>query len=297
MRKLSVLLPVLLLIIVFDVAAEKNYTSEKIVFLPQDFYVGDLVEMRVVIVPEPGVIVAKPEKLPESYWVKIENTEVIALDKEFELRVYLRLYAPGIRTLPPLQFGDVNLRDIRIQTKSVLSEKVLPLSPPAGQLLLPGTKYYIALFTGILFLLPVFFIFFWNRFKGVIHSYFLEQRRRRPYKRLVRVLKELENRMNEMKGKDFYTVLINELRIYLTTRASTDYTSSTAREASVSIVSDFADTVGYPELIRLFRLADEVKFGNRRVLIHKREEDLIVVKKTADEIEERATGGEKDVDT
>lgn len=296
MRKILSLLPVFLLILNFSAAAEKNYTSDKVIFLPQDFYVGDLLEMRVVIKPDPGVFVAKPEKFPESYWVKIEDAEVIPAGEAFELRVFLRSYAPGIRTLPALQFGDVLLRDIRIQTKSVLSEEALPLSPPAGQFLLPGTKYYIALLVGILFLLPIFFIFFWTKLKVGLHSYILDRKQRRPYKRLMKAVKELESGLNETKGKYFYTKLIYELRIYLTARGSIDYTSATAGEGSAKIASDFMSVSGYEGLIRILKLADEVKFGSRRVMIRKREEDLHTVIDIVTQIEAEAAGGSKDVD-
>ena len=146
-------------------------------------------------------------------------------------------------------------------------------------------------------MLPVFFIFFWTRVKGRIHSCFLESMRRRPYKRLIKVLSELQNGMNELKGREFYTELIDASRIYLTARGRIDYNTATAGEASVSIASDFADAAGHEALIRLFQLSDEVKFGSRRVMMYKREEALMTIKKTADEIEESASGGGKNVDT
>ncbi|HAK44461.1 MAG TPA: hypothetical protein DCO79_00855 [Spirochaeta sp.] len=288
MKKLPLL--IILIIFVSPVFAQKNYTSDKVVFLPQEFYVGDLVEMRVVITPDPGVTVIRPERFPDSYWVKIENAEVNVLDGEYELRIFLRPYAPGIRTLPGIQFGDVLLRDIRIQTVSMLADEALPLSPPAGQILLPGTRYYIALIVGVVFLLPVFFIFFWTKLRNNIHAYVIERRRRRPYRRLLRVLKELQDSMHELKGREFYTKLIDELRQYLTARGSIDYESATVREASAMIDSDFSGSSASKELASLLRFADEVKFGGRRVMIRRREEDLVLLTETASEIEEAAGG-------
>ena len=276
--------------------AEKNYTSEKVIFLPQDFYVGDLVEMRVVIMPDEGVLVEKPETVPDSYWVKIENAEVYPVDNEYELRIFLRSFSPGIRTLPPIQFGEVMLRDIRIQTGSVLSTDVAPFAPPAGQMLLPGTNYYIALIIGLVFLLPIFFIFFWTKLKRGVLSFIFEQRRRRPYRRLMKVLKELEEKINERKGKAFYTILIDELRLYLTARGSIDYSVITARESAHRLVADFMKIPGCSDLIRIFKLADEVKFGSKRVMISRREEDLYAVRMAVEEIEAFMAGGEKNVD-
>ena len=289
------LLLLLLLISVIPVFAEKNYTSEKVVFLPQEFYVGDLVEMRLVVIPAKGVTVSKPERFPDSYWVKIENAEVTDLGGEYEIRVYLRSYAPGIRTLPAIQFGDVLLRDIRIQTVSVLSDETLPFSPPAEQLLLPGTRYYIALIVGLIFLLPVFFIFFWTKIKRRINESVLERRWRRPYRKLLRGLKELREGINETKGRPFYTRLIDELRLYLTARGSIDYESATVREAAAMIDHDFSGISGCNELIALLHFADEVKFGGRRVMTPRKETDLDMVEKAALGIEEIKRGANVDI--
>ena len=287
-----------MLLTVFSAAAQKNYVSDKVVFLPQDFYVGDYVEMRVVITPEEGVEVERPENFPESYWVKIENAGITALDDgDYELRVFLRPFAPGIRTLPALQFGDVLLRDIRIQTKSVLEDEDASFAPPAGQMLLPGTKYYIALLVGLVFLLPLFFIFFWTKLKGRLLSYIHEVRRRRPYKRLIKALKELEDGMGDKKGKEFYTILVAELRAYLTARGSIDYLSSTVRESAIKITEDFGSVDGYNNLIAVFQLADQVKFGGKRVMNRKREQDLDAIRELVEGIEEAAAGGNENVDT
>lgn len=294
MKKLPLLLLIFFMFI-STIFAEKNYSSEKVVFLPQEFYVGDLVEMRVVITPEPGFEVLRPEQFPDSYWVRIENTEVIEQNGEYELRVFLRPYAPGIRTLPGIQFGDILLRDVRIQTGSVLADEALPLSPPAEQLLLPGSKYYIALIVGLVFLLPIFFIFFWSKLRHGFRAYVLESRRRKPYRRLMKILKELQDGLGETKGREFYTMLVSEVKIYLSARGSIDYVSATAREAAAMIISDFSDVEYTVELISLLRFADEVKFGGRRVMTHRKEEDLILVAKASSEIEETAGAAHVDI--
>ena len=297
MIKRIYLLPLLLLFAVFSVSAERNFTSDKIVFLPQDFYVGDLVEMRVVIRPQSGVSVTKPVKFPDSYWVTVENAEVFPMENnEYELRVFLRPYAPGIRALPALQFGDIVLRDIRIQTQSVLDDENISFAPPAEQMLLPGTNYYIALIVGLFFFLPLFFIFFWNRLKTGLLGFIFERQRRRPYKRIMKAFGELENRIDELKGKEFYTILVDELRAYMTSRGSIDYTSATVREASRKISSDFGKAPGYYSLIKIFQLADQVKFGSRRVMIKRREDDLESAKNCVEAIEQESAGGHQHVD-
>ena len=287
--KRLLLLPVLLIFLT-PAFAEKNYTSEKVVFLPQDFYVGDLVEMRLVVIPDPGVSVAMPEGYPDSYWVKIENAVIIEGDGEYELRVFLRSYAPGIRTLPAIQFGEVLLRDIRIQTKSVLGDEALPFSPPAEQLLLPGTRYYIALIVGFVFLLPVFFIFFWTKLRRGVRAYLHERRQKRPYRKLLRSLKELRTGIQETKGRLFYTDLIDVLRLYLAAKGSIDYVSATVREASAMIDEDFPGLPDNSDLISLLLFADEVKFGGRRVMTQRKEDDINLVEKAASGIE-ALTGG------
>jgi hypothetical protein len=296
-KKRFFLLPILLLILTSAVWAEKNYSSDKIIFLPQDFYVGDLVEMRVVIRPDAGVSVAKPEKFPDSYWVEVENADLLPLEEnEYELRVFLRPYAPGIRSLPALQFGDIILKDIRIQTKSVLDDENAAFAPPADQVLLPGTNYYIALIVGLVFFLPLFFIFFWKKLKQSVLNFIYEKHRKRPYKRIIRVFNELDNSIEDLKGREFYTILVDELRAYLTSRGNDDYSSSTVREAAKNIMKDFSRVSGYYNLITIFELADQVKFGNRRVMIKTRKEDLDRAWNCVDSIEELSSGGDKHVD-
>ena len=297
MIKRALLIHLLFLITILSVYAEKNYSSDKIIFLPQDFYVGDIVEMRVVIRPDAGVSVEKPEKFPDSYWVEVENADVIPLDgNEYELRVFLRPYAPGIRALPSVQFGDVVLKDIRIQTKSVLDEADNSFAPPAEQMLLPGTSYYIAFIVGLVFFLPLFFIFFWKKVRRSVLGFIHEKQRIKPYKRIIRVFNELDNTIENLKGREFYTILVDELRLYLTSRSDDDYSSSTMREAAASIVKNFSMAAGYYNLIKIFELADQVKFGSRKVLIKQRKEDLDRAWNCVDSIEEATSGGDKHVD-
>jgi hypothetical protein len=279
------------------VTAEKNYTNEKVIFLPQDFYVGDLVEMRVVILPEEGVEVRRPERFPESSWMKIEDAMVVDLDGKYEFRIFIRPFSPGIRTLPPVQFGDVLLRDLRIQVKSVLEENPSSFAPPAEQMLLPLTNYYIAVIVGLIILFPLLIIVFGSRVKNKIHSHFNERRRKKPYKRFAKAVKDLGEQMNRKKGREFYTTLIDELRLYLSARGKFNYSTATASEIAQVIESDFPCMRDTPGLSGLFLFADKVKFGSKRVMVKKREEDLLMVMQAVDKIETWFfEGGGKDVD-
>ena len=273
------------LIAAVPVFSQKTYVSEKIVFLPQDFFVGDLVEVRVVIKPMPGYHVEKPTKLPDSYWISVENADIVDLGGKYELRVLLRPYAPGIRTLPPLQFGDIMLRDVRILTRSVLDENQSGFSPPAGQMLLPGTQYYIAILVGVVFILPVLLLVFWGRLRERITDYISRQLKRRPYKRFIRRLDELEAGLGDMKGRGFYTELIEVLREYLSERGRVDYESATTREAVRGLSSDFAAVDCLSAVIAIFQTADRVKFGSARVVMSVREEHLNVLRDAAQQIE------------
>ena len=268
-----------------SIFAEKNYTSEKVVFLPQDFYVGDPVEMRVIIKPEPGVEVLEPEKFPQQYWIMIESADVIRDQDEYELRIRFRSYAPGIRTLPPLQFGDILLKDLRLQTKSVLEDYPSGFEPVFGQLLLPGTNYYIAIIVGVVFILPILLIIFWKKIKKAIEDYIQERSRRKPFRQLQKVLKDLEDNINTRKGNDFYTLLVSELRSYLTARGSVDYSAATSREAAAGMLNDFSGAGDCRQIAELFSFADQVKFGGRRVMMKKREQDLNHIKDAVVRIE------------
>ena len=276
---------------------EKNYTSEKVVFLPQDFFVGDSVEMRVVIKPAEGVRVSEPERFPDSYWIRIDKAEVMDLGGKYELRVFLRPYASGIRTLPPLQFGDVLLRDIRIRTSSVLDESSAGLSPPAGQMLLPGTRYYIALLVGLVFVLPVIVLVFWGRLRAAIAARIYDRLKRRPYRKFSRALDEIESGMGGMDGGAFYTALVDTMREYFTGRGSLDYIAATTREGCRGITRDFGSLDCSDDLAAVFLVADQVKFGDKEILEQEREAHIAVVRDAAVLIEKLFFGGENsDVD-
>jgi hypothetical protein len=222
---------------------------------------------------------------------------VVDLDGKYEFRVFLRPFSPGIRTLPPIQFGDVLLRDLRIQVKSVLDENPASFASPAEQMLLPLTNYYIAAIVGLVILLPLIVIVFGSRIKNKIQSHFNERRRKKPYKRFSKAAKDMGEQMNRKKGREFYTTLINELRLYLSAKGEFDYSTATASEISEVIESDFPCLRGCPELSALFLFADEVKFGSKRVMVKKREEDLLMVMQAVDKIETWFfEGGGKDVD-
>ncbi len=285
MRKFAVLLTAALLFLPSIVSAEKNYTNEKVVFLPQDFYVGDLVEMRVVIRPAAGVVVSKPETLPESYWIKIENADVFQTEDKYELRVFLRPYASGIRTLPTIQFGDVRLSDIKIQINSLLDETGAEFAPVNGPLMLPGTTYYIAIIVGFVLVLPLVIILFWTRLRYGLVSFINDKRKKRPYNRLMKVLKDLDDSAGKLKGNEFYTTLIDELRVYLSEKGTIDYSAATAAEGSRMIHVDFMNTASLDEIAELFSFSDEVKFGGKRVMIQRRESDLAAVREFAEDIE------------
>ncbi|MDC7124878.1 MAG: hypothetical protein PQJ46_04890 [Spirochaetales bacterium] len=294
MKRFFLLLLVLLISI--PLFADKNYISEKVVFLPQDFYVGDLVEMRVKIRPSVGAKVEKPKSLPSPYWIKIDSADILQDGDVYELRLLLRPYAPGIRTLPTVQFGDISLKDIRIQTKSVLAEESHPFSPPAEQMLLPGTGYYIGLLIGLLFILPLCIIIFGASFKNKITDFINEKRQKRPYKRIMNILKDLSDKHSGMTDRELLTIIVDELRIYLSARGSIDYSSATVKEASAMVLGDFKEAAKAVELIPFFRLADEIKFGDGQISSDERLKILADVNDIVEEIDFYFFGGHNDVD-
>ena len=295
MKKFFLCLLIFALCFTLSIFAEKNYSSEKVVFLPQDFYVGDLVELRIKIILEKGLKISPPESLPDLYWIKIESANVVSSDNGYELQIFLRSFSPGIRTLPPIRFGDITLRDTRIQTLSVLEETPTPVFPIKEQLQLPGTNYYFAILIGLFFVLPVFIIASWTNLKKRIKTYIEIKRRRKVYKKMISTINYLQDNKKTITNSDFFTVLINDVKLFLSHRSGRSYTSATVRECEKLLEYDFKDMDKLHLLPQILRLADEVKFGDREVSNLEKNEALVNIRLVVDAIDLQLFGGHKNV--
>jgi hypothetical protein len=269
------------------VFAAEGARVEDTVFLPQDFYVGDTVELRVIFVPEGGMRVSRPADMPMLSWIDFHEVSVLQEEGQWQARIRFSSYAPGTRSLPPIELGDVVLDSIKIHTRSILNEESHEFYGIKDQLLVPGTRIAIALIVAVLFFGPVLVLNFAGKLHRGFSSFVAAQRGRRPSRRLNRALKELRETQDQMSSRRFYIVLDEELRRYLSERTGSDFRSITSSEFAAHFreVLPESDEERVHELGGLMQRSDMVKFGGENSDKRRRDADMDTVADLVQEVE------------
>ncbi len=287
-RSSTLLLSLLLLLAAWvPAAAVEGAEEEKLIFLPPDFYVGDNVEMRLTLYPERGLRVLPPDEIPVANWIDIHDIRLEQEGSRWEVQIDFTPYAPGTRTIPTMQLGDVVLNDVKLHTKSILQERDFEFFGIKGQVYLPGTRLAIGLAVFILFFGPVVVLSTAGRVSRAVKRFVSIRTGRRPHKRFMRTLKELDEKQMQMSSRRFYIVLSEELRRYLSSRTKQDYMTATSSELREQLWSTFPaeNKEQVNALARMIKQSDEIKFGGVNASKKQREEDLQMVVSTAKNIE------------
>jgi hypothetical protein len=269
------------------VGAVEGAQVEKLIFLPPDFYVGDNVELRLTLYPEPGLRVLPPEEVPVANWIDIHDVRLEQNGSRWEVQMDFTTYAPGTRTLPAMQLGDVVLNDVKLRSKSILQDRNVDFFGIKEQIYLPGTRLAIGLAIFVLFFGPVVVLSTAGRVSRAVKHFVSIRTGRRPHKRFMRSLKELGEKQMQMSSRRFYIVLSEELRSYLSSRTKQDYMTVTSSELRDQLWNTFP--AGNKEqvnaLARMMRQSDEIKFGGMNASKKQREVDLEMVVTAAKNIE------------
>lgn len=282
-------------------AAAQGYSVLQTVFLPPRFYVGDRVELRMRLSTPAGTAVRAPETLPDSSGIEFQDITVNRRGNETEVRIVFYPFYPGTQTLPPIDLGGITLSGVKIHTDSLLDTGQEEWRPPRGQVLLPGTRLYFALFVlgaAVGFTtVAVLAVFGRSRIGRIVNA----SRERRPYRRLKRVLKKLNAEAGSTDARAFYIVLLDELRSYLSGRLGTECRSATTYELDRRLERYLderlraSDRSAKPDekyalregLLAPFRLGDLVKFGHRPSEPEERLGQLAALKRTVERLEKR----------
>ncbi len=269
--------PGLVLLLLCSFAGLYGQTSKEVAgvtYLPKTFYVGDVVEMRVEL---PGIspdAIQVPPVLPPSDWFDFRQIEVQPVGEGASLRILFSSYQPGIRLIPPVELGALTLSGIRVDTASLLEREPGGLAGTADPLFLPKTGFYLAVFAGIFLGIPLVLLVSIRLVRSRISRAVLAARRRRPYQKILKALKELDRRILNRDGNFFYTAMTEELKLYLSSRSGEDFSTLTGREAALTVWRLYRDEPFLSPLQQLFLFAEEVKFGGRDPYTSKKREDL-----------------------
>ena len=280
-----ILFSVFMVLSAWTVGAQDGYTIVNTVFIPDRYYVGDRVEMRVRLSVDEGTTVEAAREIPELPWIRFLETLIVHYQDGIEVRIVFIPFRPGTRSLPPLGFGEITLGDLKIYTSSIIQETGREFAGVKGQAVLPGTNLLIAGFVAVLLFGPVLLygVFRWGRSAAAgIASI---QRKRVPYRSLVATLDELDRRKGEVSHREFYIALSAALRTYLSSRTGVYFGHLTTRETAKELVGLLPPVTLRSELIRIAGNADRVKFAGLEVDHGERSEDSAKTRELAAAIE------------
>lgn len=264
-------------------AQTPSYTVLETLFVPPTYYVGDTVEMRIVILPGQSEDVFASEDLPTQDWVDIKKIEVVPRLPNYEIIVSFVPYMTGSRTLPPLNLGSLTLNDLRIYTSSLLEGT--ELSPPRDQVLLPQTEILLISLLSLLILGPLALWKVHRRIQEGASRLIKAWSKQRPMRKFTRDLQRLKSQLFGLRSREFYRQLQSIVRGYFSAKLDRDLESLTTAE-----LRPVVETLLDPEKLKLFmdffRRSDVVIYDDRSLPESQAHEDLDVVERIVKSVEE-----------
>ena len=280
-------LPILVAVCVALSSTVAAQTVSQVLFLPQTYYVGDIVEARIVVRSAGEIAFRIPSELPDTEWVDFRSVQVVPRTGGYEIRVVFQPFFVGTRQLPAIDLDGFTVDTLSAVVSSLREDGELELEPIRSQILLPGTQLLLALSVTALLAIPliVFIAGEWSR------RWFLAIRRRyresRPYRTFQKGLRSLQVEMHELDGKRYYIRLLDITRSYLAGRLAPGIQSATTGELDFVLGRTTMPTAERERLIELFRFGDLVKFANRRVSVDDRMRHLSDIKEISQTLHKR----------
>ncbi len=232
-----------------------------VTFLPQTFFVGDMVEARVVVRTGENLNLAVQDSLPVTDWVTVHSVTIVQRADGFEVRIVFQPFFIGTRQLPPINLGPLEIADVSAFVTSALDGEG-ELHPIRDQVTLPGTRLFIGVIMLILLGIPLFIGATRKWVKRTVRSIVQWHHDRRPYRRLQRAVRSLQLDLEELDEKTFYIRLIDEVRIFLESQYHEPFVAATTGEVAQLLKNTPLDEDTKDALIAMFRQSDLVKFAH-----------------------------------
>ena len=274
------------LLCVVRVIADETYIVKQMHFLPPTHYVGDLVEVRLRIDVVEGILPAEPTEFPEPGTVAIYDVRVIPISGEYDVRISFSSFHPGTRMLPQITLGKLVIKDIRIQTNSLIEDRNLNFVGVFDPVYLPGSRLLLALAIGALLILPIISVGVFSWAKRLVKSLAESRREKLPFRELSGTLQELAAIPPPVDSRAFYISLSDGFKGYLSRRLSDRISTYTSREVVGNLKEQFQRV---PQLIlaaQAMPFFDQMKFGGRQVSSAQRRRDIDLVMEAATAVEE-----------
>ncbi len=284
------LLPVLLQLVLIVSPLGADYSVAGVTFLPQQFYVGDRVEMRAVVRLSRAEELTVPAPLPQLEWGDLHHIRLVPRGAEWEVRVIFTPFQPGTRTMPALNLGSVTVSGLSVHVPSIVEAGDYgEPAPPQPQVVLPGTRLWTALLVVLLVLLPLAWIVFFRRGRRYLQELLQRYRERQPYRRLLRVVKQLTASIDQIDGRAFYIALLEQMRRYISTKVGADCMAATTGEIGAYLQRLPATDADRERLLQLFRYGDLVKFASVEASVSQRATHLGELRSVVESLEHAAT--------
>ncbi len=256
----------------------QEYSVSQSVLLPPEFYVGDSVEMRLTLRVGQNEALTPPKALPTDRWIVFHSIRVVPHGDTQEVRISFTPYHPGTLPFPPIELGHVVLKDISVYVKPVLSAQATgqttDLRAAYGPLLLPNTRLFVGAMVGVLLIAPLLWLGFYRFGRRRIQDLLKRLQENRPYRRLLRYLKSVDQRAGDMRGREFYIELLTELKLYLGRRLAVDFAALTTAELEPHLAGLLLTDSERGQLVGLFRFGDLVKFAGRPAPVRQRKSHI-----------------------
>lgn len=257
----------------------------KSVFSPKEFYVGDMVTVLIhVETPFEGVI-DSPIAITSGEWIDIKSINVVERGPEVTIiRLAFTPFAPGLRIIPDIRLGDHVLSEYKIQTLSILGDQFTSLQPLAPQMVPPGTELFVVFILVALIFGPIILFLLIRAVFRSIKLAIKKYKREKPFRNYYKILKQLRSEIEDSSVRQFYVVITEHLRIYLSKRFSKEFYSATTMEMG-QLLRVIMDDDSTEELLSICRFADLVKFSHTNASTLHREKDLRTIAEILHQLE------------
>lgn len=257
----------------------------KSVFSPKEFYVGDMVTVLIhVETPFEGEI-GSPSSINNGEWIDVKSINIVERGPEVTIiRLSFTPFAPGLRIIPDILMGDHKLSEYKVQTLSILEDQFIGLQPLAPQMVPPGTELFMVFILLALIFGPIILFIIIRAIYRSVKLAIKKYKREKPFRNYFKILKQLRAEIEDSSVRQFYVVITEHLRIYLSVRFSNEFYSATTMEMG-TLLRAIMDDDSTEELLSICRFADLVKFSHTNASTLHREKDLRTIAEILHQLE------------
>lgn len=253
----------------------------QVILLPQTFFVGDMVEARVVVRTTETLALTVPDPLPVTEWITIHSVTIVQRADGFEARIVFQPFFVGTRQLPVIGLGAMELSGVSVFVNSLVAPGDLEPAPIRDQVILPGTRFLIALMVAAFVFVPLLVLGTGKWIRRWVRYLVGRWRENRPYRRLMKNLKVLQTEMHQLDGKRYYIRLLDEARTFFDRHFRASILAATTEELEDRLAGAKAPPEVRRVLVEMFQFGDLVKFAQQTVTLEDRTRHLDELRRLA----------------